>query len=205
MNCAVFASGGGTTFGSLIERHLRGELEASLTLLVSNNSKCGAMQRAKDAGIPTRFLPPSRYQDITQYTKALLETLSEYEIGMIACAGYMKKIPTEVVSSYSNRILNIHPALLPAFGGRGMYGIRVHRAVLEYGAKVSGMTVHLIDEEYDQGPVVCQKTVDVEDDDTPESLAARIHELELAWYWRCVKALACGALSVKGRKVSGDV
>jgi phosphoribosylglycinamide formyltransferase-1 len=205
MNCAVFASGSGTTFQSLIDRWREGSMAARLRLFISNNSTCTAMQRARDVDIPAVHLPPSRYESEEAYTEDCMRTLRAHDTDMIVLAGYMRKIPAAVVQAYHQRILNIHPALLPAFGGKGLYGSRVHEAVLAYGAKVSGMTVHLVDEHYDHGPVVLQKVTDVYDDDTPRTLAARVHELECAWYWRCVDAVAKGSISVHGRRVCGDV
>jgi len=126
-------------------------------------------------------------------------------VDVIALAGYMKKLPPEVVKRYHNRILNIHPALLPAFGGQGMYGSHVHQAVIESGVKITGVTVHLVSEEYDDGPIVVQEPVMVLDTDTPESIAARVLVAEHATYWRAVKAVAEGTISVDGRRVRGHV
>jgi phosphoribosylglycinamide formyltransferase-1 len=124
---------------------------------------------------------------------------------LIVLAGYMKKLPRAVVGAYRHRIINIHPGLLPAFGGKGMYGLNVHKAVIDYGAKVSGITVHFADEEYDHGPIILQETVAVHDDDTPETLAARVLEAEHANFWRAVEAVAQGRVHVDGRRVVGRV
>jgi phosphoribosylglycinamide formyltransferase 1 len=117
----------------------------------------------------------------------------------------MKKIPQSVIAAYQNRIINIHPALLPAFGGAGLYGEKVHQAVLDYGAKISGITIHFVDEEYDHGPIIYQEAVPVFDDDDAHSLAKRILTVEHANYWKSLQALATGAIKVHGRKVMGHV
>lgn len=205
MNCAVFASGGGSNFQSLIDRHTSGDLHVNLALLVCNNSGAGAMERARANGIKAVHLAPSHFDSEAAYTQALSDLLATHTIELIALAGYMKKIPAPVVNAFRNRILNIHPGLLPAFGGTGMYGSRVHTAVLEYGAKISGITVHFVDEDYDHGPVVLQETVPVLDDDTPQSLAARVLQVEHAHFWRAVEAVGNGTIRVDGRRVLGHV
>jgi folate-dependent phosphoribosylglycinamide formyltransferase PurN len=135
----------------------------------------------------------------------LISVLREHKIDIIALAGYMKKIPRSVVSAFPNRIVNIHPALLPAFGGAGLYGEKVHQAVIDYGAKVSGITIHFVDEEYDHGPIIFQEAVPVLDGDDAHSLAARVLTLEHANYWRALQAIADGAITVRNRRVFGHV
>lgn len=205
MNCAVLASGSGSNFQSLIDRCAGGDLHVDLSVLICNNSAAGALQRARDHHIPAIHLAPAHFSGEQAYTTALLDMLQNYRTNVIVLAGYMKKLPVPVVEKYANRIINIHPGLLPAFGGKGMYGHRVHEAVLAYGAKVSGITVHFVDEEYDHGPVILQKTIAVLDNDTPQTLAARVLELEHAHYWRALEALAQGAIRVEGRRVIGHV
>jgi phosphoribosylglycinamide formyltransferase-1 len=203
--CAVFASGGGSNFQSLIDRRDAGELKAQLSVLVVNNSGAGAAERARKSGIPVLHCAPSHFESATVYAETLLRHLDEYAIDCIVLAGYMKMLPSPLVQRFRNRIINIHPGLLPAFGGKGMYGANVHRAVLEYGAKISGITVHFVDEEYDHGPVIYQQTVPVLDDDTPESLAARVLAVEHASLWKVVNAVSVGSVRVEGRRVFGEV
>jgi len=205
IRCAVFASGGGSNFQTLIDRKNTGDLHAELSVLIVNNSGSGAVERANTDGIPVVHCPPSKFTDESVYRETLLRLLDDYRIELIVLAGYMKKIPVEVVRRYHHKIINIHPGLLPSFGGKGMYGGRVHRAVLEYGAKISGITIHFVDEEYDHGPVIFQETVPVKDDDTPDSLAERVLALEHASYWRVVEAIGRGRLHVEGRRVFGEV
>jgi phosphoribosylglycinamide formyltransferase-1 len=173
--------------------------------MVGNNSKAGAFERARRHGIPVLHIAPSHFRTEGEYTERLSAALREYAVDLIVLAGYMKMIPPEIVREYRNRIVNVHPALLPAFGGKGLYGSRVHRAVLEYGAKVSGVTVHFVDEQYDHGPVIYQRPVEVRDDDDPGTLAARVLEVEHDSYWRVIEAIASGAVSVRGRHVRGTV
>ncbi|MBD3315811.1 MAG: phosphoribosylglycinamide formyltransferase [Chitinivibrionales bacterium] len=203
MKCAVFASGGGTNFQSLLDKKISGDLHVSFVLVVSNNSRAGALERARKHGIPTLHISPSHFELEADYTKRLATALREHEVDLIILAGYMKMIPAAIVREYRNRIINIHPALLPAFGGKGLYGSRVHCAVLEYGAKVTGVTVHFVDEHYDHGPVILQRTTEVRDGDNPETLAARVLALEHDSYWRAIEAVANGAVTVEGRRVYG--
>lgn len=175
---AVFASGGGTNLQALLDHF--GSPEADLArvgLVVSDREDAGALERAQRAGVPTRVVPVAgRAAD--EVAAEMLEVLRGAGIDLVVLAGYLKLVPAEVVRTYRDRILNIHPALLPAFGGKGMYGIRVHRAVLEMGCTVSGATVHFVDERYDTGPVLLQWPVPVLPGDTPESLARRVLAVE---------------------------
>ncbi|HVK02246.1 MAG TPA: phosphoribosylglycinamide formyltransferase [Armatimonadaceae bacterium] len=177
-----------------------GRLSARVVCVIGTRSDAPAIARAKESDLPTRVLSPKDRSE-EEYGDALLKALRGAGAEAIALAGYMRRMPSAVVAAYRHRIINIHPALLPAFGGKGMYGEHVHRGVLEYGAKVSGCTVHFIDEEYDTGPVILQKVVPVEEGDTPQSLAARILPLEHAAYVEALQLLAEGRLSVEGRIV----
>ncbi len=203
--CAVFASGGGSNFQALIDHRDAGEMHVDLVLLVGNNSKAKAFERARTHGIPSVHLPPTRFDDPREYADRLMATLGEHRVDMIALAGYMKKLPDITIDTYRNRILNVHPALLPAFGGKGMYGRHVHERVLESGVKLTGVTVHFVDEHYDHGPIILQEPVRVLDDDTPESLAYRVLEVEHASYWRALEAVGRDALRVDGNRVYGRV
>jgi phosphoribosylglycinamide formyltransferase 1 len=205
MNVAVFASGGGSNFQALIDRAEAGDLHCRLALCVGNNSAATAFERAKKHGIPARHIAPSHFPSEQAYADGLLAVLKEYKTELIALAGYMKKIPHPVIAAYPHKIINIHPGLLPAFGGKGLYGEKVHQAVLESGAKISGITVHFVDEEYDHGPIIFQKAVEVLDTDDSHTLAERVLKVEHASYWRVLEAIAQGRISVKGRKVYGTV
>lgn len=180
---AVFASGRGSNFRAVqdVLQSLQ-NAPAHIALCISNNPDPGAFAYAREQGIATLRLSPKMFPDNPDaYDQRLLQILEEYGIGLILLAGYMRKLPPETVAAYRGRILNVHPALLPEFGGEGMYGMNVHRAVIEAGRGESGPTVHLVDEEYDTGAIVAQQRVPVLADDTPESLAERVlraeHEL----------------------------
>jgi phosphoribosylglycinamide formyltransferase 1 len=205
MNVAVFASGGGSNFQALIDRTEAGDLHCRLSLCVGNNSGATAFERAKKHGIPTSHIGPSHFPSEQAYADALLAVLKEYNIDIIALAGYMKKIPHAVIAAYPHKIVNIHPGLLPAFGGKGLYGEKVHQAVLDSGAKISGITIHFVDEEYDHGPIIFQESVHVLDSDDSHTLAERVLKLEHASYWRVLEAISQDRISVKGRKVYGTV
>jgi phosphoribosylglycinamide formyltransferase 1 len=205
MKCAVFASGGGSNFQALINRRESGELHVDFALFMGNNSTAPAFDRARKLGVPVVHCSPSHFDNEQHYAEHLLAVLKQHSIELIILAGYMKKIPASVVTAFKHRIVNIHPALLPAFGGAGLYGQKVHQAVLDYGAKVSGVTVHFVDEEYDHGPVIMQDTVPVLDSDDAHALARRVLVLEHASYWKAIEAIAQNRITVKGRNVYGRV
>ncbi|MFP4164415.1 MAG: phosphoribosylglycinamide formyltransferase [Chitinispirillaceae bacterium] len=205
LRCAVFASGGGSNFQALLDRKKAGDLHADFVLMVGNNSKAGAFEKARENGIPVKHIAPSHFPDISSYVKTMFEILKEVNAELIVLAGYMKKLPSAIVQEYQNRIVNIHPGLLPAFGGKGMYGMHVHQAVIDYGAKLSGITVHFVDEEYDHGPIILQKSVPVLDTDNALVLAARVLQAEHDNYWRAVEAISQNRISLEGRRVIGDV
>lgn len=205
IRCAVFASGGGSNFQALIDRKKTGELHVDFALMISNNSNAFACERARQNDIPAVHLSEKQFDSFEAYSVRLMGLLDEYKVELIVLAGYMKKLPAALIGKYRMKILNIHPGLLPAFGGKGMYGKYVHQAVLDYGAKVSGVTVHFVDEEYDQGPVILQETVPVFDRDNADTLAARVLTMEHATFWKAIEAVACGRLRIEGRRVTGEV
>lgn len=180
LRTAVFASGGGSNFQALLD-HQGPSCAWEIVLLVTDRGDASAIERARRAGVPVTVAPPGG-RDPEAVAAELLGTLDEHEVDLILLAGYLKLVPREVVERYRGRILNIHPALLPKFGGQGMYGMRVHRAVLEAGERESGASVHLVDEEYDRGAVIAQRRVPVHADDTPETLAARVLAVEHELY-----------------------
>ncbi len=197
MNIGVFASGRGSNFQAILIAIQRGILPARVTLLLSNKSDAGALDVARSNGIPTIHLSQKKFSDEASFAARMLEVLKEHDVHLIALAGYLKKVPASVVRSYRNRILNIHPALLPSFGGAGMYGHHVHEAVLASGAKLSGASVHLVDEEYDRGPIVIQRAVPVDKDDTTETLAAKVLRIEHEIYPEALKAFAENRILMK--------
>ncbi len=184
---AVFASGRGSNFQAIQRTLLSMEQPpARIVLCISNNPAPGAFEYAAGEGIETMRLSPKMFDAADEYARVLSETLRRYGVEMIVLAGYMRKLPGNVVQEYRGRIFNIHPALLPEFGGEGMYGARVHEAVIASGAAESGASVHLVDEEYDTGPVVAQERIPVREGETPETLAARVLEVEHRLFPRVV-------------------
>ena len=171
MRVAVLASGGGTNLQALLDT-CQGSAPARVVVVISNKATAGALERAREAGVATEVLDDPSDGD------KIVALLRSYDTELVVLAGYLKLVPEVVVQAYENRMLNIHPALLPSFGGPGMYGHHVHEAVLASGATVSGPTVHIVTAEYDRGPIVAQWPVPVAAGDTPESLAARIHPVE---------------------------
>ncbi len=201
MRLAVFASGGGTNFQAILDAIDRGTLPATPVCCVSNTTDAGALDRAAAHDVPTAVVDPRSYDDPSAFGRALLTVLDDHEATFVALAGYMLKIPSNVVDAYRGRMTNVHPALLPAFGGQGMYGLHVHEAVLEYGVHWSGVTVHLVDEEYDHGPIVLQEPVPVYPDDTPSDLAERVKAVEHRLYPAALRFFAEDRVRIDGRTV----
>ena len=197
LRVAVFASGGGSNFQAIAEN----ALSYRVALVVCNRSRAGVLDRAKALGVPTHVLSPRAFESDTLYANTLLELLHTEKIDLITLAGYLCKIPAPVVESFWGRILNIHPALLPRFGGKGLYGHRVHKAVLEAREAISGATVHFVDEEYDTGPILLQRKVPVLPDDTPDSLAERVLAVEHKIFPEAIELIAQGRVQIKGRRV----
>lgn len=172
-NLVVFASGNGTTLQSIIDAIHENKLEANILLVVSNNPNAFALERARKANIPTYII---NEKDSDKMDEELFQVLSKYDINLIVLAGYLKKIGKNLLSKYT--IINTHPALLPKYGGKGMYGMNVHRAVIEAKEQYSGVTLHYVNSEYDRGPTIMQTSVKVMPNDTPEDLANRIQNAE---------------------------
>jgi len=198
---AVFASGRGSNFSAILQSIENGALHADVRILISNNPEAGALVTASDYGIPVQVINKKDFASRTLFVDAMLSVLERHQVNFIALAGYMKKIPPEVIQKYENRILNIHPALLPSFGGKGMYGHFVHEAILETGCKISGVTVHLVDEHYDRGPIVAQRCVPVKENDNPDTLAARVLKEEHRLFAEALQFFAEERVEIKGRRV----
>lgn len=202
MRIGILASGGGSNLQAILS-HFEKEpaLRAGRVVLVaSNRGDSGALIRAQSAGTPTHVI-----SDSTDGA-ALLDALSNAAVELLVLAGYLRLVPQAVVDAFAGRMLNIHPALLPAFGGHGMYGLRVHEAVIRSGAKLTGVTVHFVDAEYDRGAIAAQWPVPVLTEDTPQSLAARVLQVEHQLYPIAIEAVASGALSLgPDGRVSGSL
>ncbi len=178
---AVLVSGGGTNLQALIDAQERGELGCGkITLVIASKPDVYALERAKNHGIASQVLARKEYESIAAYSKALTDALVAAEADLVVLAGFLTIIDEQVYNAFPNRILNVHPALIPSFCGKGYYGLHVHEAALAKGVKVSGATVHIVTPECDAGPIVLQKAVEVKDDDTPETLQKRIME-EAEW------------------------
>ena len=189
---AVLASGGGSNLGAMLAHGdgLGERRRGEIALVVADRASAAALERARERRIASHVLADHANGD------ALLRLLGEHEIEIVALAGYLRLVPAAVVRRFRGRMLNVHPALLPAFGGAKMYGRRVHEAVIASGARLSGPTVHFVDDEYDRGPIVAQWPVPVFDEDSPEDLAARVLRVEHALYPRVVEALASDAIAL---------
>ena len=196
---AVLLSGSGTTLENLFQKREMGQLAADIVVVVSSRPEAYGLERARQRNVPAITVARRQYTAVEAFSDALFAALAPYQPDLVCLAGFMSllKIPPQ----YQHRVLNIHPALLPRFGGKGYYGHRVHEAVLEYGCKVSGCTVHFVDNEYDHGPIVAQKAVPVLPDDTAESLAARVQEAERDIYPQAIQLYAEGRLKVEGPRV----
>lgn len=181
LRLAVLVSGGGTNLQAIMDAIDNKTITNSeITVVISNNPGAYALERAKNHGIEARCVSPKSYENREAFNQALLETLQSYKPDLIVLAGCLVVIPEIMVKAFPNKIINIHPALIPAFCGTGYYGLKVHEAVLKRGAKVTGATVHFVDEGTDTGPIILQKAVNVEEGDTPEILQRRVME-EAEW------------------------
>jgi formyltetrahydrofolate-dependent phosphoribosylglycinamide formyltransferase len=197
---AVLLSGGGTTLENFFRKIAAGELDAEVVVVGSSREDAYGLVRAKDHGVRTFIVQSRRYKGQTEaFSAAIFEELGKYEFDLLLLAGFMclLRIPDEL----DGRVMNIHPALIPAFCGEGLYGHLVHEAVLEYGTRLSGCTVHFADNVYDHGPIIVQKTVAVLDGDTAETLAARVFTKECEAYPEAVRLYGEGRLRIKGRRV----
>ncbi len=175
LRLAVLVSGGGTNLQALIDRIEQGQLpEVQIAVVISSNPKAYALERAKKHGIPSVTIGKKDFSSREDFANALLERLEVSQVDLIVLAGFLLILPEQMIQKYSNRIVNVHPSLIPAFCGAGYYGLKVHEAVLARGVKVTGATVHFVDEGCDTGPIILQKAVSVEEGDTPEVLQERV-------------------------------
>jgi phosphoribosylglycinamide formyltransferase-1 len=198
---AVLASGRGSNFKKILEKVKENYIPADIVLLITNNAKAGALAIAASSSIPAKVIIPGEFDDSNAFNDAILQALIDAKVDYIILAGYLKLIGPQIVDRYKNKILNIHPALLPSFGGKGMYGHHVHQAVYDCGAKVSGVTVHLVNNEYDLGPIVMQRAVPIDDVKSPDEIASRVLKIEHKIYPEAVKLLVENRLVVNQRRV----
>jgi len=196
LRLGFLASGGGTNLQAILDACETGRLAGDPRIVISNNSSAGALERARAANIETRHLSGRTHPDPDALDAAICSALQDLDVDIICLAGYMKKLGSRTLAAFQRRILNVHPALLPHHGGQGFYGPRVHAAVLAAGDSISGVTVHLVDEDYDHGPVVDQQTVPVHGDDTVETLATRVLAVEHEIYPLTLQKIASGQIDL---------
>lgn len=196
MNIAVFASHGGSDMQAIIDGCKNNKINAKVSLVISNNEDSMALKRAKNENIPSYYLSAKKCGNEETLAEEMLSLLSEYDIDMIFLAGYMRMLHISILEEYNNRVFNIHPALLPKFGGKGMYGMNVHNAVIAAHEKETGVTIHRVNAEYDSGAIVAQTKVPVKQDDTAEILAARVLDREHEFLVDVISDIANGKISL---------
>lgn len=203
LKIAVLVSGGGTNLQAIIDSMENGKItNAEIVTVISNNKTAYALERAKKAGIAAKCVSPKDFDNRELFNRALLEAIEESRADLIVLAGFLVVIPQEMIQKYRNRIINVHPSLIPSFCGTGYYGLKVHEAALERGVRISGATVHFVDEGTDTGPIILQKAVEVLDGDTPQILQKRIMErAEWVILPRAIHLIANGKIEVKDGKV----
>ena len=202
LRVGVMVSGGGTNLQAILDAIDSGKItNAKVEVVISNNPGAYALERARNHGIEAVCISPKSFENRAAFNEAFLKKTDEYNLDLIVLAGFLVTIPEEMIRKYRNKIINIHPALIPAFCGPGMYGHHVHEAVLAYGAKISGATTHFVDEQVDHGGVIMQKSVPVLEGDTPETLAARVLTVEHEILPESVRLFCAEKLGVDGRQV----
>ncbi len=199
IDLAVLLSGSGTTLQNLIDRIEAGVLDARVRVVIASREDAYGLVRAQNHEIPAAVVARRQYKGMDAFNDAVWREIRKYPVDLAVLAGFMSLL--HVPDGFANRMMNVHPALIPSFCGKGMYGHHVHEAVLAYGAKVSGATVHFVDEHYDHGPIILQECVPVLDDDTPDTLADRVQAKERELYPRAIQLFAEGRLRVEGRRV----
>ncbi len=201
MNLCVLASGRGSNLKSIINFQKKGKIKSKIALVISNNSSSNALNIARKNLIPAVHLSQKKFNSEAEFVDSFLEILKKHHIELIVLAGYMKMVPPLVIRAFKNRIINVHPALIPSFCGQGYFGMKVHEAVIESGVKLTGVTVHIVDEEYDHGAIINQISVKVHDNDTPEILQKRVLKYEHRILPEAIKLLESKKFNVIGRKV----
>lgn len=196
MRLAFMASGRGSNVAAILEACDQNKLQALPVLLISNNPDSAALTLAKEYGLHAFHFSSKTHPDVEQLDKAIMQTMLQHKIDLVVLAGYMKKIGARLLEQYQNRIINIHPALLPKFGGHGMYGMHVHGAVIEAGETETGVTIHLVNEKYDDGKILAQRSMMVTKDDTAETLAKKLLKIEHQLYPETLQKIISGEISL---------
>lgn len=197
----ISGQGRGSNMQAIVDGCKSGKINGEVALVVGVNDDAPAMERARAAGVAAVSIPPKSFGCEEDYETALLTQLQQNNIDLICLAGYMRVLGGKIIETYRNKIMNVHPALIPSFCGKGMYGHHVHEAVIARGVKFTGATVHFVDEDYDTGPIIMQRVVAVDANDTPDSIAAKVLEAEHAAYTDAVSLFAQGRLQVANRRV----
>ncbi|MGD9855274.1 MAG: phosphoribosylglycinamide formyltransferase [Planctomycetaceae bacterium] len=195
----VLISGGGTTLANFLAKIGAGELNAHVAVVIASRADCGGIAKARASGVPCHVVARRDHPDVATFSRTVFTLCREANVELVTMAGYLSRVI--IPDDFQHRVMNIHPALIPAFCGKGLYGHHVHEAVLARGCKVSGCTVHFADNEYDHGPIILQRCVPVADDDTSHTLAARVFAAECEAYPEAIRLYANGRLTVSGRRV----
>jgi phosphoribosylglycinamide formyltransferase-1 len=198
----VLISGSGTNLQSLIDNINNGYIKGKIVVVISNRKDAYGLVRAKENGIDSLYINRKEFTNDEEFNREIIKELKERNVELVVLAGYLKILSKEFVSEFKNRIINIHPSLIPSFCGKGFYGEKVHKAVIDYGVKVTGATVHFVDEGADTGPIILQQVVEVNESDTVESIKKKVLEVEHKLLPQAVKLFCEGRLEVKGRKVA---
>ena len=199
LRVAVLLSGSGTSLENLFEQIEQRALPARVVCVIASKDGAGGLARAEKRGVPAIAIARKKYADSRSFNDALHAELARHDVQLVACLGFLSIF--EPRERYRGRAINVHPALIPAFSGKGMYGRHVHEAVLARGVKITGATVHFVDDEYDHGPIIAQRACEVRDDDTPETLAARVQAVERELVPEAIRAIAEGRVKIEGRRV----
>lgn len=194
-------SGTGSNMVAIVRRCLTQEIPATVSVVISSRENAPALEKARSFGIPTYIVRKKDFKDQVEYESKMIEILNSYGVDLVVLAGFLNILSPHFISAFRWRIMNVHPSLIPAFCGPGYYGMRVHEAVLQYGVKITGVTIHFVDESVDGGPIILQKAVEVLDEDTPETLAERVKNVEHELLPQAIKLFAEGRLKIEGRRV----
>jgi len=201
LRIGVLVSGRGSNLQAIMDGCKKGYIPGDVVCVISDKKDALALERARREEIPAIFLDPRQYPSREEYDEKLIETLKKHAVELVCLAGFMRILTPPFIKAFPYKIMNIHPSLVPAFCGKGMYGLKVHQAVLDFGAKVTGCTVHFVTEEVDLGPIIIQIPVVVREDDTPETLSQRVLKREHRAYPLAIKLFAEGRLKIEGRRV----
>lgn len=204
VNIGVLISGGGTNLQSIIDNIKSGRIKGQIKIVISNRKEAYGLERAKNSGIEALYIDRGKFNTEEAYNEKILEEFEKRNIELVVLAGYLKVLSKDFVERYKERIINIHPSLIPSFCGKGCYGERVHQMVLDYGVKVTGVTVHFVDEGTDTGPIILQRAVEVKDEDTVDILKERVLAVEHELLPKAVELFCENKLTIKGRKVIID-